>query len=56
MARARKDNKGRALLKGESQRTQDNRYVYTYTNPDGKRKYLYATYLAGITREGEAVI
>lgn len=45
MAKARKDNKGRALLKGESQRTQDNRYVYTYTNPDGKRKYLYATTL-----------
>ena len=42
---ARKDNKGRALQKGESQRSQDNRYVYTYTNPLGKRSYIYATTL-----------
>ena len=55
MARARKDNKGRALLKGESQRTQDNRYVYTYTNPDGKRKYLYATTLQEL-REKEKLL
>ena len=45
MAKARKDNKGRALQKGESQRSQDNRYVYTYTNPLGKRSYIYATTL-----------
>ena len=45
MAKARKDNKGRALRKGESQRSQDNRYVYTYTNPLGKRGYVYATTL-----------
>ena len=37
MAKARKDNKGRALRKGEVQRSQDGRYVYTYTNPVGKR-------------------
>ncbi len=43
MAKARKDNKGRVLLRGESQRSQDMRYVYTYTDPFGKRKYLYAT-------------
>lgn len=42
MAKSRKDNKGRALRKGESQRSQDNRYVYTYTNPLGKRCYVYA--------------
>ena len=42
MAKARKDNKGRALRRGESQRSQDNRYVYTYTNPLGKRGYVYA--------------
>lgn len=45
MAKARKDNKGRALRKGESQRSQDNRYVYTYTNPWGKRSYIYANTL-----------
>ncbi len=43
MAKARKDNKGRALRKGESQRTEDMRYVYTYTDPFGRRKYIYAT-------------
>lgn len=43
MAKARKDNKGRVLLRGESQRSQDMRYVYTYTDPFGNRKYLYAT-------------
>ncbi len=53
MAKARKDNKGRALRKGESQRTQDNRYVYTYTNPLGKRGYVYATTLQEL-REKEA--
>ena len=37
MAKARKDNKGRALRKGESQRT-DNTYVYTYTDPFKKRR------------------
>lgn len=42
MAQARKDNKGRALRKGESQRSQDNRYIYTYKNPLGKRGYVYA--------------
>lgn len=43
MAQARKDNRGRALRKGESQRSEDNRYIYTYTDPFGRRKYLYAT-------------
>ena len=42
MAKARKDNKGRALRKGESQRTEDMRYMYTYTDPYGKRRYIYA--------------
>lgn len=43
MAKARKNNKGRTLRKGESQRTEDMRYVYTYTDPFGRRKYIYAT-------------
>ena len=42
MAKERKDNKGRDLRKGEIQRSQDNRYVYTYTNPYGKRSFVYA--------------
>ena len=42
MAKARKDLRGRALRKGEVQRASDKRYVYTYTDPLGRRKYIYA--------------
>jgi len=42
MAQARKDLRGRALKKGEIQRASDGRYVYTYTDPLGRRKYVYA--------------
>ena len=56
MAKARKDNKGRALRKGESQRSQDNRYVYTYTNPLGKRAYVYATTLQELREKEEQLI
>lgn len=42
MAKSRKDNRGRALRKGESQRKSDKKYVYTYTDIYGKRRYIYA--------------
>ena len=42
MAQTRKDLRGRVLRKGESQRRSDWRYVYTYTDPLGRRKYVYA--------------
>lgn len=42
MAKARKDNRGRALQKGESQRSSDLTYIYAYTDPFGKRKFIYA--------------
>ena len=41
MAQTRKDLRGRVLRKGESQRRSDERYVYTYTDPLGRRKYVY---------------
>lgn len=56
MAKARKDNKGRALQKGESQRSQDNRYVYTYTAPSGKRSYVYATTLQELREKEKQLI
>lgn len=37
----RRDNKGRVLKKGETQR-KDGRYCYRYKGPDGKRKYVYS--------------
>ena len=42
MAKARKDERGRALRKGEVQRASDKRYMYTYTDPLGRRKFIYA--------------
>ena len=51
MAKSRKDNKGRVLLRGESQRSQDMRYVYSFTDPMGKRKYIYATDLVELRRK-----
>ena len=35
---ARKDNKGRALRKGEFQRTSNGKYVYGYVDPNGVRR------------------
>lgn len=52
MAQARKDLRGRALRKGEVQRASDNRYMYTYTDPLGRRKFIYANDLATL-REKE---
>ena len=46
MAKARKDDRGRALRKGEVQRASDKRYMYTYTDPFGRRKFIYANDLA----------
>ena len=43
MAKARKDNRGRVLRPGEVQKKSDNRYLYTYTDPLGRRKYIYAS-------------
>ena len=55
MAKARKDNKGRALRKGEVQRSQDGRYVYTYTNPVGKRCYIYANTLMELREKEDGI-
>ena len=48
----RKDSRGRALRKGETQRSSDGRYLYTYTDPLGRRKFVYASDLATL-REKE---
>ncbi len=42
MANSRKDDRGRALKKGEVQRASDRRYMYTYIDPLGRRKFIYA--------------
>ena len=50
----RKDNKGKVLKKGESQR-KDGRYCFRYMDLDGKRKYIYDTDLNSL-REKERKI
>lgn len=52
MAKVRKDLRGRSLRKGEVQRSSDKRYMYTYTDPMGRRKFIYANDLAEL-REKE---
>ena len=48
-----KDLRGRSLRKGEVQRSSDKRYMYTYTDPMGRRKFIYANDLTEL-REKEA--
>lgn len=52
MATTRKDSRGRSLRKGETQRSSDGRYTYSYTDPMGRRKFVYASDLAAL-REKE---
>ena len=52
MAKGRKDPKGRVLRKGETYRSQDSRYSYSYTDPFGRRKVIYEKDLAKL-REKE---
>jgi integrase len=51
MANSRKDSKGRVLRTGESQRSQDLRYMYTYTDPFGKRRRIYADDLPALRKK-----
>lgn len=53
MAKVRKDLRGRTLRKGEVQRSSDKRYMYTYTDSMGRRKFIYANDLAEL-REKES--
>ena len=55
MAEKRKDNKGRNLRPGESQRA-DGRYMYRYTDVDGKRKYIYDWNLADLREQEKKIV
>lgn len=50
----RKDNKGRVLQKGESQR-KDGRYVYQYNDIYGKRKCVYADTLSDLRKKEKQI-
>ena len=50
---SRKDKKGRALRKGESYSDSKGMYLYAYTNPFGKRRYIYAKDLPALREKEE---
>ncbi len=56
MSKIRKDNRGRSLRKGESQRSSDGRYVYTYTDPLGRRKFVYSTDLLELREKEKKLV
>lgn len=56
MARTRKDLRGRSLRKGEVQRASDKRYMYTYTDPLGRRKFIYANDLTQLREKEEKLL
>lgn len=56
MAQTRKDLRGRVLRKGEVQRTSDKRYVYTYMDPLGRRKFIYAKDLVELRRKEDKLV
>lgn len=56
MAQVRKDSKGRVLRKGETQRSCDGKYVYTYTDPEGKRRSIYSVNLVELRKREEQLI
>lgn len=53
---SRKDNKGRVLRKGEVQRKSDGKYVYSYTDPLGKRRYIYSNSLVVLREREEKLV
>lgn len=52
----RKDSNGRVLLKGESQRKSDGIYIYAFTDPYGKRRYVYSKDLITLREKKEQLI
>ena len=50
----RKDNKGRILQKGESQRS-DLTYMFRYNDLDGKRKCIYARTLDELRKKEKEI-
>lgn len=50
----RKDNKGRVLEKGESQR-KDGKYVFQYQDISGKRKSVYASNLSDLRKQEKQI-
>lgn len=55
MANSRKDSKGRVLRTGEAVRS-NGLYQYSYTDPYGKRRYIYAKTLVKLRQKEDELI
>ena len=55
MSEVRRDNKGRKLFNGESQR-KDGKYEYKYQDAWGKRKTVYSWKLTPADRDRKSVV
>ena len=56
MAKTRRDDRGRVLRKGEIQRASDKRYMYTYTDPLGRRRFIYANDLTELREKEKKLV
>ena len=56
MAKTRRDDRGRVLKKGEVQRASDKRYMYTYTDPMGRRRFIYANGLTELREKEKKLV
>ena len=56
MAKTRRDDRGRVLKKGEVQRASDKRYMYTYTDPLGRRRFIYANDLTELREKEKKLV
>ena len=56
MAKTRRDDRGRVLRKGEVQRASDKRYMYTYTDPMGRRRFIYANDLTELREKEKKLV
>ena len=56
MAQSRKDPRGRVLRKGELWRQTDSRYSYSYTDPLGRRKWIYSDDLVTLREKEKKLV
>ena len=56
MVKSRRDSRGRALKPGEVQRSKNKKYIYTYTDPLGRRRFIYANDLPELREKEKKLI
>ena len=56
MAKTRRDSRGRTLRPGETQRKKTGQYIYTYTDPLGRRRFIYANDLVSLREKEKELV